>query len=188
MGFGVGGNLPIDGSLFLEFVTKDAQSQLVMLSLFWPIGQVITSVYSWILIPLFPGCTPPTTQCSPSLTHGWRYVIFAAGITTFFMFFLRFFVFQMLESPKYLLGRGRRDEAIRVLRKLAAENHSGSTTPIDFSPAEFENLLNSLPMVVVKSPLLNLDFSKKLYEFNKSFKPLFTRNIRRYNMSTRGYS
>ena len=35
---------------------------------------------------------------------------------------LRFFVFHLYESPKYLMGRGRDEEAVEVVRKVAAYN------------------------------------------------------------------
>lgn len=35
---------------------------------------------------------------------------------------LRFFVFHLYESPKYLMGRGRDDEAVEVVHKVAAYN------------------------------------------------------------------
>ena len=40
MGIGIGGNLPIDGSLFLEFIPLEQQKLLTLLSVFWPIGFV----------------------------------------------------------------------------------------------------------------------------------------------------
>lgn len=35
MGFGVGGNIPVDGNLFIEFVPRKNQSDLALLSIFW---------------------------------------------------------------------------------------------------------------------------------------------------------
>jgi len=40
------------------------------------------------------------------------------------LWFIRFFVFNLYESPKYLMGRGRDAEAIEVLEKVAAYNGS----------------------------------------------------------------
>ena len=40
------------------------------------------------------------------------------------LWIIRFFVFTLHESPKYLIGRGRDDEAIEVLKKVAAFNNS----------------------------------------------------------------
>lgn len=44
MGLGVGGNLPVDGALFLEFLPTASNSLLTLLSVWWPVGQLIASV------------------------------------------------------------------------------------------------------------------------------------------------
>ncbi|KAI9817224.1 MAG: hypothetical protein M1827_001337 [Pycnora praestabilis] len=44
LGFGVGGNLPVDGALFLEFLPFASGALLTMLSVWWPLGQLIASV------------------------------------------------------------------------------------------------------------------------------------------------
>ena len=38
------------------------------------------------------------------------------------LWFVRFFIFRLYESPKYLMGRGLDAEAIEVLEKIAAYN------------------------------------------------------------------
>jgi MFS family permease len=44
MGFGVGGNLPVDGTMFLEFMPGTHQWLLTFLSIWWAIGQVVASL------------------------------------------------------------------------------------------------------------------------------------------------
>ena len=46
IGFGVGGNLPVDGTLFLEFLPGSKQYLLTLLSLWWALGQVVASLIS----------------------------------------------------------------------------------------------------------------------------------------------
>jgi MFS family permease len=43
MSFGVGGNIPVDASIFIEFVPQKNQSQVALLSIFWPM--VIISLF-----------------------------------------------------------------------------------------------------------------------------------------------
>lgn len=38
------------------------------------------------------------------------------------LFVLRFFVFHLYESPKYLMGRGRDEEAVEIVKKVARYN------------------------------------------------------------------
>ena len=53
---------------------------------------------------------------------GWRYLVITIGAFTFVMFVCRFFLFHLYESPKFLLSRGRQDEAIKVVQAIAYRN------------------------------------------------------------------
>lgn len=53
---------------------------------------------------------------------GWRYFVLTIAAFTFVMFVMRFFFFHLYESPKYLLSRGRQDEAIAVVQGIAYRN------------------------------------------------------------------
>ena len=44
LGLGVGGNLPVDGALFLEFIPFESGNLLTLLSIWWPVGQLIGSL------------------------------------------------------------------------------------------------------------------------------------------------
>lgn len=44
LGLGVGGNLPVDGALFLEFLPFASGNLLTLLSVWWPVGQLISSL------------------------------------------------------------------------------------------------------------------------------------------------
>lgn len=44
IGLGVGGNLPVDGALFLEFLPQASGNLLTLLSVFWPVGQLLSSL------------------------------------------------------------------------------------------------------------------------------------------------
>jgi hypothetical protein len=59
---------------------------------------------------------------------GWRYEVIILGGMTLFIFFLRYFVFSFHESPKFLLGKGKEQEAIDVLHKIAKFNRAPPPT------------------------------------------------------------
>ena len=42
LGLGVGGNLPVDGALFLEYLPFASANLLTLLSVWWPIGQLVS--------------------------------------------------------------------------------------------------------------------------------------------------
>ncbi|ROV96425.1 hypothetical protein VSDG_05413 [Cytospora chrysosperma] len=110
LGFGVGGNLPVDGALFLEFLPGASSSLLTLLSVWWPVGQLCSSLLAWFFIGSWPA------------DQGWRHFVLAIGLMTFAMFFIRFFLFHLFESPKFLLSRGRQSEAVAVVHGLAYRN------------------------------------------------------------------
>lgn len=61
---------------------------------------------------------------------GWRYLLFTLGALTLFMWGLRFFVFTLLESPRYLIGLNKDEEAVEVIRKLAERNGTKTTLTV----------------------------------------------------------
>jgi MFS family permease len=123
IGLGVGGNLPVDGALFLEFLPQTSGNLLTLLSVFWPVGNLIASLLAWAYIPNFscPSNTP-LGQCAKEDNMGWRYLILTLGAITFTMFVARFFFFHLYESPKFLLSRGRQAEAVATVYGIAHYN------------------------------------------------------------------
>jgi len=113
LGTGVGGNLPVDGALFLEFLPNASGRLLTLLSIWWPIGQLVSSMIAWG----FMGTNYPVNL-------GWRYFVYTLGAITFVMFLARFAIFHMYESPKFLLSRGRQAEAVAVVHGMAYKNRT----------------------------------------------------------------
>ena len=46
------------------------------------------------------------------------------------LFVIRFFLFHLYESPKYLMGRGRDEEAVEVVHKVAEYNGTTSSLTV----------------------------------------------------------
>lgn len=128
MGFGLGGSLPVDGMLFLEFLPGNRQQLLTLLSVFWSLGQLLSSLVGWGFISKynctrddngFTSCVNYTSRHWMAGNEGWRYLVFTIGAFTLVCFFLRFVVFQIPESPKFLLSRGRDAEAVEAMKRFA---------------------------------------------------------------------
>lgn len=113
----------MDGAIFLEFLPATHQWLLEILSVWWSLGQVIPAVTAWGFLPNF-SCSSdtPEGQCHKHDNMGWRYLMYTMGSFTFVLWFGRFFLFHMHESPKYLIGQGRYVEAIEVLNSIAKTN------------------------------------------------------------------
>ncbi|KAL5120077.1 hypothetical protein ACEQ8H_001902 [Pleosporales sp. CAS-2024a] len=120
IGLGVGGNLPVDGALFLEFLPQTSGNLLTLLSVFWPVGNLMASLLAWAYIPNF-SCVSGA-PCTKENNMGWRYLILTLGAVTFAMFVCRFFLFHLYESPKFLLSRGRQREAVATVYGIASYN------------------------------------------------------------------
>ncbi|PLB45605.1 MFS general substrate transporter [Aspergillus steynii IBT 23096] len=133
LGLGVGGNLPVDGALFLEFLPFASGNLLTMLSVWWPVGNLIASLLAWAYVPNFtcesglPACSQAGEGeqcCRKEDNMGWRYLVLTLGAITFVMFICRFFLFHLYESPKFLLSRGRQEEAVEAVQGIAYKNRS----------------------------------------------------------------
>lgn len=131
LGVGLGGNLPVDGMLFLEFIPGNKQYLLTLLSVFWSLGQVLASLIAWAFIANYTcegsNVAGSTNQadfggCLAADNKGWRYTFYTLGALTFVMFICRFVIFQLPESPKFLVAQGRDAEAVRTLREIAQRN------------------------------------------------------------------
>lgn len=134
LGFGVGGNLPVDGALFLEFLPMASGGLLTLLSVWWPIGQLISSLIAWGYLTHYscPSSGPGSVSCNltpagepcctKAMNMGWRYTNITLGAITFIMFMCRFFFFHLYESPKFLLSRGRQAEAVATVHGIAYSN------------------------------------------------------------------
>ncbi|KAF9522619.1 MFS general substrate transporter [Crepidotus variabilis] len=122
MGVGVGGNLPVDSAVFLDLIPASHQYLLTFMSIFWCLGQLFVNLIAWPLIANF-SCSPAlTTICSRSDNMGWRYLLFILGGITLLLWGIRFFLFDLLESPRYLDGRGQDAEAVEVIQRIAKYN------------------------------------------------------------------
>jgi MFS family permease len=136
-GFAIGGQIPIDTLITLEFTPESERYLLPLLSIFQPLGVVICSAIAYGFIPGYscdpnfseahplPSCNNVGTGqacCTKSSNMGWRYLIYTLGGLTLVVFFLRSVVFKFQESPKFLIHRGQDAKAITVLHNVAAYN------------------------------------------------------------------
>ncbi|SNX81397.1 related to PHO84 - high-affinity inorganic phosphate transporter [Melanopsichium pennsylvanicum] len=120
LGLGLGGNLPVDGAMLIEFIPSTHQWILTFLSIFWCFGQLFAAFIGWAFITNYRCET--ADNCPRASNMGWRYTWYVLGAVTMLMWMARFWVYPIPESPKYLIGKGRDEEAMEVLRFIAAQN------------------------------------------------------------------
>nr|OQO16258.1 hypothetical protein B0A51_16514 [Rachicladosporium sp. CCFEE 5018] len=155
IGFGIGGNIPIDTTICLEFIPQNKRFLLALLSIFQPIGVTICSAIAFGFIPKY-SCSPGFIEkdaliscnlatggepcCSKADNMGWRYFAFTLGSITLFIFFLRFVVFRFKESPKFLVYRGKDEKAVATLTYIANYNkRECGLTLADFEALQAES-------------------------------------------------
>lgn len=103
-GFGVGGTLPVDYSIFAEYLPAEKRGRyLVLLEAFWALGAVFAAGLAWLIVPHL----------------GWRWLLGISAIPGLIIFFIRRYI---PESPRYLMISGKPEQAAAVLRQVAAEN------------------------------------------------------------------
>ncbi|SPQ27188.1 400c125c-2008-4781-9fc2-1baa70095ad8 [Thermothielavioides terrestris] len=119
IGFGGGGNLVLDTTVFLEFLPGDKQWMVTVMAAWWGFGQAITGFFAWgFLVPEKWNC-PSVDTCTKDNNMGWRYVMFTSGALVFVMSILRLTVVRLRETPKYLLGLGEDAKVVDTFQALA---------------------------------------------------------------------
>lgn len=104
VGFGYGGNIAIDFTLYSEFLpTHGRGTMLFLLTGFWPLGQIFASLTAWLIIPWL----------------GWQYFVAACTIPSMITAFARPLI---PESPRWLLLHGLTDQAKEVCIHMAELN------------------------------------------------------------------
>ncbi|CAB4055399.1 SV2 [Lepeophtheirus salmonis] len=112
---GLGGSIPLVWSYFAEFQPKDRRgSMLSMLANFWMVGNVAVAGLAWIIVPQEIGF-----HFENFTFNSWRIFTLCCGVPSLIASIcLTFFP----ESPKYLIAKGKNEEALRILANIYSEN------------------------------------------------------------------
>eukprot|EP00164_Ancoracysta_twista_P004372 GFYU01005894.1.p1 GENE.GFYU01005894.1~~GFYU01005894.1.p1 ORF type:complete len:517 (+),score=126.48 GFYU01005894.1:199-1749(+) len=117
-GFGVGGNLPLDGIMISEFVHKDKRGEILsLLSTCWALGSLLAAIVAYVTIPWM------------SLEMGWRMMYFVIAAVNLMLILGRR---GIPESPRWLLSQGRNEEALAILKHIATVNGCEDVSKIEF--------------------------------------------------------
>lgn len=123
LGSAVGGSMPTDGTLILEYIPKGKQYLVTALSVFFSLGSVLAAVVALILVPRHSCRATDTLPCDVDRDNkGWKYLLMALGLITLSMFIARIVFFRLHESPRYLVNAGRKHEAVQALQMISQFN------------------------------------------------------------------
>ncbi|GAA2561674.1 putative MFS transporter [Neomicrococcus aestuarii] len=102
-GFGLGGCIPVDYALVGEFTpTKQRGKVMTAMDGWWPVGAALSFFVSAMVISLF---------------DNWRFILLAMVLPALLVFWVRLHV---PESPLFLIRKGQRAEARKVIDDLVA--------------------------------------------------------------------
>ncbi|KAI1346379.1 major facilitator superfamily domain-containing protein [Xylaria sp. FL0043] len=132
VGFGGGGNLVLDTTVFLEYLPGDKQWVLTLMACWWGFGQAVTGFICWgFLVPKRWNCDLDGDECPRSSNMGWRYVYFTAGALVLVLSILRVTVVRLKETPKYQLTEGSDASLVENLQSLAKRYNQPCSLTLD---------------------------------------------------------
>ncbi len=118
VGFGLGGELPVAATLVSEYAPSRVRGRfIVLLESFWGLGWIAAACIAYFFIPLY----------------GWRMAFLIGALPALYVCLIRM---HMPESVRYLLTRGRVDEARQIVLSLEKQLHvpsalfTGETEPV----------------------------------------------------------
>jgi putative MFS transporter len=104
IGIAVGADYPIATSLVAEFVPKNWRARLLGgLNAMWFVGATVAAFVGYWLL---------------SLEDGWRWMLLSSAVPAVLILIARA---TIPESPHWLVGKGRHQEALDILRKTIGE-------------------------------------------------------------------
>ena len=118
VGFGLGGELPVAATLVSEYAPSRVRGRfIVLLESFWGLGWIAAACIAYFFIPVY----------------GWRMAFLIGALPELYVCLIRL---HMPESVRYLLTRGRVDEARQIVLSLEKQLHvpsalfTGETEPV----------------------------------------------------------
>ena len=105
VGFGLGGELPVAATLVSEYAPSRVRGRfIVLLESFWGLGWIVAVCIAYFFIPVY----------------GWRMAFLIGALPALYVCLIRL---HMPESVRYLLTRGRVDEARQIVLSLEKQLH-----------------------------------------------------------------
>ncbi|GAB1800318.1 MFS transporter [Priestia megaterium] len=99
-GIGVGGEVPVAAAYINELSVAQGRGRFFMLyEMIFPLGLMISAQIGALVVPSF----------------GWKWMFLIGGIGGLIVFL---FFFKLRESPRWLISKGRFDEAERVIEEI----------------------------------------------------------------------
>jgi MFS transporter, putative metabolite:H+ symporter len=135
-GIGIGADLAIVNTYINEMAPRRERARYTSLIFFFSALGAVVGIWLGLLLTTPPAPLPlglPFALAGPNFEYGWRIMYAIGGLLALIGILLRF---QLPESPRWLMTRGRVEEADQVVRMMEAiaETH-GPLKSIERAPA-----------------------------------------------------
>lgn len=130
IGMGVGLEYPVAGSLLTEFLPqKNRGPRLAGLTILWFVGAALSYIFGNFIL-------------AHGGEQGWRMVLASSAVLGLVLLLVRL---GTPESPRWLVNKGRYDEAERIIKQVYGANFSLANMPPESTEAKVSlgNLLHS---------------------------------------------
>jgi putative MFS transporter len=127
MGIAIGADFAIAGTIVSEFAPRKSRGPLlVVMVTMWSVGAAVAYIVGWIMLSIGP--------------DAWRWMLASSAIPAALILLMRI---GTPESPRWLLSRGRVDEARAVLHKMLGPDADISDLALDAnSSRSYRTLFN----------------------------------------------
>lgn len=138
-GAALGGSGPVIWSYFAEFQPKSKRgAMLSFMAAFWTLGNLFVAGLAWVIIPANIG-----GETGGFVYNSWRIFLLVMSLPSFIVAAL---LFLLPESPKFLISKGRHEDALEVFRGIYMMNTGKPKEQYPVKQLLVEENLHSKPM------------------------------------------
>lgn len=170
-GVALGGSGPVIWSYFAEFQPKSRRgSMLSFMAAFWSLGNICVAGLAWIIIPSSIGFVT-----SFMVYNSWRVFLMICSLPSFLVAAL---LLYLPESPKFLIARGKDDQALTIFKWIYKVN---TKNPMDDYPVQGLYIDDALQQELEERNGKS-DFKKMIWDVTHTTKQLFKSPVLKFTI------
>jgi MFS family permease len=108
LGFGIGGELSLGGTVFCEFCPPSKAYYLTVLGIFWAVGGTVSALIAFMIV-----------MTNNTSIYDWRYIVGSSFVIEVGCMIFRFF---MEETPAFSILSGQVEKTEKILNNISIQN------------------------------------------------------------------